>query len=565
MKISAVVVTFNEEKNIKKCLDSLKFCSEIIIVDSGSTDATLRIAKKCGARIFYKQFSDFSSIKNFGITKAKNQWILSIDADEEISNELQKKIKIAITNVYDGYYIRRINYFLGKPIKYSGWGNDFQLRLFKKNKGSFYGSVHESVKLKGKSGYIRDPIFHYSYIDSRSYFEKMNRYTSIQAQKTKPFLILKLFFSPFFKFIKMFFIKLGFLDGFHGFVLAVYSSFSEFIKISKMIENKNRLDKDLLLVRTPDWIGDCVMLTAFLPQIRKKFKRVCLLTKPKIIELFNGNPNIDEIIEIKPGFIGFFKTISEIKKRKIKLAMSFKPSLSSHILLFFSGVKFKYGYADDMGDIFLNKTYKRKEKYKEHIINDYKNLLYLLDNSFDFSEINQELYIDKQIEKKIIKKSRKIISIAPFNAYGPSKQWSLCYYEELIKTILKNKKNIYIYILGSKSEKEIKIDGEILNHKKVMDLRGCSLRYTMIIIKNSIFFVGNDSGLSHIADAFKIPSIIIFGAIPPYWAGPMNKTSKIIYKNLSCQPCFKKECKYRHYECLHSIKPEEVIRLTGIF
>ena len=563
MKITAVIVTFNEEKNIKRCLDSLKFCSEIIIVDSGSKDKTISIAKKYKAKIFFKEFTNFSNIKNYGISKAKNQWILSVDADEVISNELQQKIKEVIEKDLNGYYIKRVNYFLGKAIKYSGWGADFQLRLFKKNNGKFYGAVHEAVKVSGKVGYINEPILHYSYTDSKSYFEKMNRYTSIQAQKSKPFLFIKLLFSPIFKFLKMFLLKLGFLDGFHGFVLAIYSSFSEFVKISKMIEYKTKINKDILLIRAPNWIGDCVLITSFLPIIKKEFKKIIIATKPNAATIFKNNPYIDSIIEIKSGFISFLKAISEIRKENIKTAVSFKPSFSSHIFLLFSGIKHRFGYADDLGGALLSKAYKRKEKYKNHIIEEYKNILYLLDNSFNFSDIKQELYVNKFKEKKLLKDLKiknKIITIAPFTAYGPSKQWPLTYFEELIRLIQNNKRNMTVAILGGKKDKEIKISDDILNNTRCKDMRGCELCDTIILIKNSSCFVGNDSGLAHISDAFKIPSIIIYGSIPPYWAGPLNKTSKIIYRNLSCQPCFEKKCKYGNYECLRGIKPEEVYK-----
>ncbi len=562
MKISAVVVTLNEEKNIKRCLDSLRFCSEIIVVDSGSTDRTLQIAKKYKAKIFHKSFSDFSSIKNFGIQKAKNPWILSIDADEEVSKELQDEIKKLIENDCDGYYIKRVNYFLGKPIKYGGWGQDYQLRLFKKNKGFFSGAVHEAVKINGKTGYIKVPILHYSYTDSMSYFEKMNRYTSIQAQKPKSFLLFKLIFSSFFKFIKMFFIKLGFLDGFHGFILAIYSSFSEFIKIAKMIESKKNIDTDILLIRAPNWIGDCVIITCFFPELKKKFNKICIAAKTNTIPIFRNNPYIDKIIEIQSGIKGMLKAAGEIKKYKIKTAISFKPSLSSHLLFILSGIKFKCGYADDLGSIMLNRAYKKRQKYKEHVINDYKNILYLLDTSFDFSGIKQQLYLDKTQEKKFIKGLKvkgKIITVAPFAAFGPSKQWPLAYFEELIRLILK-KKNTNILILGGLKEKQIKIADDVLQNKRVKDLRGIALHDTMATIKNSNYFVGNDSGLAHIADAFLIPSVIIYGSISPDWAGPMNSTSRIIYKGLTCQPCFEKKCKYGHYDCLRGIKPDEVVR-----
>jgi len=193
MKISAVIVTYNEAANIERCLQSLDFCNEIIIVDSNSTDKTVALAKKYTNKIFLHEFNGFSDIKNIGIDKAHNDWVLSIDADEVISPALKNTI-LSIGNrhlKFEGYYIKRNDFFLGKEIKHCGWNNDYQLRLFKKSTGRFDGRVvHESVKLLGSVGKINEPIYHYSYPDTKTYFNKMNRYTTLQSKvKLKRFLL----------------------------------------------------------------------------------------------------------------------------------------------------------------------------------------------------------------------------------------------------------------------------------------------------------------------------------------------------------------------------------------
>jgi lipopolysaccharide heptosyltransferase II len=571
MKLSAVVVTRNEEKNIARCLHSLSFADEIIIVDSKSPDRTAAIAKKYTKKIFLRDFIDFSSAKNFGIEKASGQWILSVDADEAVTPGLRAKIGeiIHAGAGEDGYGIRRANFFLGREIKHCGWGRDYQLRLFRKKNNRFQGAVHEAVRVKGLTGRIEQPLMHYSYTDSGSYFEKMNRYTSMQAENSKPFAAARMIMAPPLKFFSMYFLKLGFLDGWHGFVLCCYSAFSEFVKYAKML--KDRPDTEKLLVRAPNWVGDCVVATAFLGRLKEKYGKLYLLARKGTEGIFEGNPAIDEIIVFdKRNFLSVLAAVFRIREKRIGTAVSLSPSLSSHLMLIAGGVKGRFGYADDMGGLLLNSAYKRDKSHRrEHVMEEYKRVFYLLNGSFDFSGIKQEIFINKEQEKDFLRKFRVPgsgfrIVIAPFAGFGPSKTWPLQHYEHVAKMILRKSKKAQVYMTGGNDDKKTDIDAELLKSEQFHDMRGISLTGAACLIKNASVFIGNDSGLMHIADAYSVPVIAIFGATAPFWGGPVSKKAKVIYLGIECQPCFKKTCRFGHYRCLNNINPEAILKLIKI-
>ncbi len=568
MKISATVVTYNEEKNINKCLKSLSFADEIVMIDSNSTDNTVGIAKKYTKKIFFMKFRDFSQIKNYAMSKTKYDWLLSIDADEEVSPELKDKILMTIKgkNTFDGYYIKRETIFLGRKIKHCGWGNDYQLRLFKKNKGAFDEKpVHESIKVNGITGKINKPITHNSYLDSFTYFKKMNRYTSLQAEeKQKKFLLARIIFSPLFKFLRMYFFKLGFLDGLQGFILSIYSSFSEYAKFAKMFEKrKSPALVDKLIVRMPNWLGDAVIATAFLEEAKKLYKKIYVLADESVAELYNNNHFVDELIIFnKKSFIDSFKIILRIRKEKIKTGISLTPSLSSGFILWFGGVSILAGFCED--GLFLNRRYCRDKKHdKLHIAEEYKRIFYEISNRFDFKILKQLIQINSLNEKETSKKfcvmnSSYNIIIAPFAAYGPAKMWPLENYVELIKNLVKLNNKIRIYIVGSEKDKKFTL--KIPQDNGIFDLRGkTTLGQVCGLIKNMDLFIGNDSGLMHIADAFHIPLIAIFGSTSAKWTGPLSKNAYIFGSGIDCSPCFEKVCKFGHYKCLYEIKPETVL------
>ncbi|MFH1414865.1 MAG: glycosyltransferase family 2 protein [Elusimicrobiota bacterium] len=239
--LSAIVVTYNEEKNLKDCLESLCFADEVIVVDSDSSDNTARIAEDMGAVVLQTDIQYPEEKKNIGISRASFPWIFVLDADERVTRELRDEIKKELDNPdCDGYYIYRKNFFLGKEIKHCGWNADRVMRLFKKDKGVYPDKrVHGKLQLDGKEGYLNSKIEHHSYCSVNDYFVKINRYTLWSAKdlKGKKVTAVKLVLNPVFRFIRMYILRLGFLDGVYGLILCIMASFSVFIKYLRIYLN----------------------------------------------------------------------------------------------------------------------------------------------------------------------------------------------------------------------------------------------------------------------------------------------------------------------------------------
>jgi len=248
--ISATIITKNEEKNIDRCLASLFWADEIIVVDSGSTDKTLKICEKYQTCIIETDWLGFGKTKQLAVNNAKYDWIFSIDADEEVSPRLAEKIKDLKLNKFDyhsGFKIKRESFYLGKKIRFSGWQNDNPLRLFNKNFGSFNDrEVHEMVVMNEQSlAFISEPIIHYPYESLFHHVNKINHYTDLTSinysKKGKKSSIAFSLLSSFYKFFKTYIIRLGFLDGKEGFVLSIMSSYSNLLKYLKLWQiNKNK-------------------------------------------------------------------------------------------------------------------------------------------------------------------------------------------------------------------------------------------------------------------------------------------------------------------------------------
>lgn len=246
MKLSVVIITQDEERNLARTLASVaKIADEIIILDSGSTDKTAEIAKDFGAKFSYQKWLGYGLQKNKAISLASGDLILNIDADEVVSEELAKKIEeIKKDSQFKVYKIDFTSVFFGKKLKYGEWGNDSKIRLFLKGAGSYNDNeVHEDFITEEKIGRIKEKIYHYSYVNSEDYFNKFNRYTSEAANQAykqgKKAKIYHLTLSPLYKFIKSYIFRLGFLDGYEGFFLSIFAGFYTFVKYFKL-KDKHR-------------------------------------------------------------------------------------------------------------------------------------------------------------------------------------------------------------------------------------------------------------------------------------------------------------------------------------
>lgn len=241
--LSVIIITNNEESNIKDCLDSVNWADEIILVDSGSTDKTLAIASGYhNVRIINTVDLPYGTKRNIGIENAKGEWILWLDADERISNELKEEILNVVNSAAssDAYRIKRKSYFINKFIKHCGWYPDFTLRLFKRSSGIRFNEllVHEAPVYNGLKIDMKAEIIHYTDRTFEHYIEKMNNYTTFSAielnSQNRKSGYADIIFRPAFTFIKMYFLKLGFLDGYIGLVLCMLSSIHVMLKYLKL-------------------------------------------------------------------------------------------------------------------------------------------------------------------------------------------------------------------------------------------------------------------------------------------------------------------------------------------
>lgn len=225
-KLTVVIPTLNEETDLPRTLKSLNFATEVLVIDSGSTDRTVNIATKAGANVLHHQFKNFADTRNFADKNAKNDWILSLEADVVVPSSLAEEISTLKDNPAV-YKIGRINYIWDKPILHTDWGpkDDSHIRLYHRSLGHWGGEVHEQFETKSQPKQLKNYLLHYNYATVSEFISKINSYSEIEAQKRRTqgerFSYFKFFFEPLKDFIKRYFYKLGFLDGLHGFFLSL--------------------------------------------------------------------------------------------------------------------------------------------------------------------------------------------------------------------------------------------------------------------------------------------------------------------------------------------------------
>ena len=240
MKISATIITFNEERNVARVIESLRCCDEILVLDSGSNDRTVEIAKKLGARVVEASWHGYAAQKNIAAELAAHDWILALDADESLSEALEAEIwhiKKAGPQ-YDGFTVPRLAQYLGRWILHSGWHPDRKVRLFNKRKAKWVGEfVHESVVVNGLVGHLNSNLLHFTCNSLSEHLRTMDRYTTLAAQeiaaREQNVGFAKLLFDPPWTFFRTYVVKAGFLDGVEGLTIAYMAALYNFVKYSK--------------------------------------------------------------------------------------------------------------------------------------------------------------------------------------------------------------------------------------------------------------------------------------------------------------------------------------------
>ena len=240
MKITATIITLNEERNIARAIESLRCCDEIVVLDSGSADRTVELAEKLGARTIESPWRGYAGQKNWAAEQAANDWILSLDADEALSEALEGEIwSLKKTGPkHDAYTMPRMAQYMGRWILHSGWYPDRKIRLYHRAKAKWVGSfVHESVQVEGRIGHLDANLLHFTCESLSEHLKTMDRYTTLAAEELvshkTPIHLRHLILDPAWTFTRTYFLQRGFLDGLEGLTIAYMAALYTFLKYAK--------------------------------------------------------------------------------------------------------------------------------------------------------------------------------------------------------------------------------------------------------------------------------------------------------------------------------------------
>ncbi len=248
IKLSAVIITLDEEKNIERCLQSLHgIVDEIVVIDSFSIDSTEEICKSLGAKFIQRQFEGYATQKNFALQSAKFDFVLSLDADEALSDELRKSVLEAKLNwKADGYFFNRLTNYCGQWIRHCGWYPDRKLRLLDRRKGSWGGGeVHEKIMMRKDSStqFLKGDLLHYSYYTTSEHLQQQKHFTELAVREDSKIgrrsTLFHVILNPLYTFIRKYFFQLGFLDGYYGLVICLISARANYWKYSKLRQSAN--------------------------------------------------------------------------------------------------------------------------------------------------------------------------------------------------------------------------------------------------------------------------------------------------------------------------------------
>ncbi len=241
-RLSVVIVTRDESATIRGCLESARFADEILVVDSFSTDDTIALARSGGARVLQHEFTGFARQKNWAIEQATHEWVLQLDADERVTPGLAEEILelLARPPAHEAYQVRRLNFFLGRPMRYTGWGFDRVTRLFRRHVRFKDVQVHEEIDLPGPLPTLHHRLDHHSFRSFAQYWRKIELYSeygALQAHREgRRATIDKILLRPPARFLRLYILRLGFLEGMHGLVLSLLAAFTVYLKYARLWE-----------------------------------------------------------------------------------------------------------------------------------------------------------------------------------------------------------------------------------------------------------------------------------------------------------------------------------------
>ena len=247
-KLSVIITTYNEEVNIGDCIESVLWADEILVVDSFSTDGTTEVAGRLPVRLLQREYYGSAAQKNWALDRVEHAWVLIVDADERVTNELAAEILVLLTRApadVNGYYIRRENVFIDRVMRHSGWSTDKVIRLFRREKGRYPNRrVHADLAIEGPTPDLEHPFLHYTFRSFDQYFDKFLNYAEWGAAQAfregRTVGALEIAGRPLWRFFRTYVLQLGFLDGRHGLVLCTLQAFGVFLKYARLWEYRLR-------------------------------------------------------------------------------------------------------------------------------------------------------------------------------------------------------------------------------------------------------------------------------------------------------------------------------------
>lgn len=570
VKISAVIITYNEENNIGRCIDSIRpVADEIVVIDSFSTDRTREICKEKKVRVVDHPFRSHIDQKNFAIYQAVNDVILSLDADEYLSEQLTTSIlKVKEIWKHDAYSMNRLSSYGGKWIRHGQWYPDRKIRLWDRKIGNWGGeNPHDKVVLKRsiKLQHLKGDLLHRAYSDAKDSLQKIQRYSEIFASENrgrKSSSSRKIIVRTFFAFFKSYILKRGFLDGYEGLMVASAVANHVLYKYAKLYEVNHKLDlgKKIILSRT-DNLGDVILTLPFAGYLKS--------LDPDIKIYFIGKGYTKPIIE-RSVFVDQFLDKEEI----IKTPALLSETNSKNIVFVYPDRKL-IPLAKEVG---IENRIATRHRWFNWLYCNYLVEFSRIRSSLHESQLNFKLLLPFKIsdDMDLSEMSKYFGLVAPprnfdgllstdkFNlivhpkSKNSAREWNLENYLHLIQSLPQD--NFKIFITGLKEEGEIirQEMPELFNQTHVTDLTGkFSLDELMSFINQADGLLACSTGVLHLASALGKRTLGLYSPMKPIHPGrwmPLGKRSEHLVLNKLCTDCRRsKEC-----ACINSITPSQV-------
>lgn len=550
-KISVVVITKNEEENIERCLSSVKsVADEIIVVDSKSTDKTVAISEKLGAKVIVTEWMGYAATKNLGNNKASHNYILSLDADEALSPSLALEIIRLKENGLQGTYsMKRKTNYCGSWVLHSGWYPDVKIRLFNKTNISWTGEfVHETLNIPNGEDdhFINEDIFHYSYKDMIDHRERADKYSALTAQKFfsegKTAGFLKPMISLISRFFKMYILKLGVLDGLAGLRIAKISAISNKYKYEELrrLYKKNALSRkiDHICISRTDSLGDVMLTLPLAGVLKKEFShiKISFLGKNYTEPLVNSCIYIDKFISFDElSKVSVDEQLDQLKSQKIDAVIHVLPNKPIAQLFKKLRTRFRIGTSRRLYNIpycnkFVHYT-RRNSALHESQLNILMASKLHCQTQFSFDEIS-EIYgfsSNDQFKVQSLDLDQKRNIILHPKSQGSAPEWNLKNFQSLANSL--SKKGFKVYITGTEKEGEL-IRQHFEFTENIIDVSGkFNLNEFIWFIDQCQGLVAASTGPLHIAAALKLSCVGLYTTQRPMHGGrwqPIGEKTQII-------------------------------------